>query len=129
MTGGADPAAVARAQNTPRNAPCPCGSGGKYKRCCLSKDEVATRIFKQIEGIEMAVAHLDRFERSIVDKDPILGLQRLCTEPTSPKNGSYTADAYMCDRWSGVQGAAQAREGAAINVSADELKDKVGDGN
>ncbi|MDP6373446.1 MAG: SEC-C metal-binding domain-containing protein, partial [Vicinamibacterales bacterium] len=21
-----------------RNAPCPCGSGKKYKKCCLSKD-------------------------------------------------------------------------------------------
>jgi uncharacterized protein YecA (UPF0149 family) len=24
-----------------RNEPCPCGSGKKYKRCCLSKDEAA----------------------------------------------------------------------------------------
>ena len=24
-----------------RNDPCPCGSGKKYKRCCLDKDEVA----------------------------------------------------------------------------------------
>ncbi len=23
----------------PRNAPCPCGSGNKYKKCCLAKDE------------------------------------------------------------------------------------------
>ncbi|MDO9542425.1 MAG: SEC-C metal-binding domain-containing protein, partial [Kiritimatiellia bacterium] len=23
---------------TPRNAPCPCGSGKKYKRCCGSAD-------------------------------------------------------------------------------------------
>jgi len=22
-----------------RNAPCPCGSGNKYKKCCLAKDE------------------------------------------------------------------------------------------
>ena len=26
---------------TGRNAPCPCGSGKKYKRCCLEKDEAA----------------------------------------------------------------------------------------
>lgn len=25
---------------TPRNAPCPCGSGVKYKKCCLPKEEV-----------------------------------------------------------------------------------------
>ena len=24
-----------------RNAPCPCGSGRKYKQCCLHKDDVA----------------------------------------------------------------------------------------
>jgi hypothetical protein len=26
-----------------RNEPCPCGSGKKYKRCCLATDEAATR--------------------------------------------------------------------------------------
>jgi hypothetical protein len=24
-----------------RNDPCPCGSGSKYKKCCLEKDEAA----------------------------------------------------------------------------------------
>lgn len=28
---------------TERNAPCPCGSGKKYKKCCLAKDEAAER--------------------------------------------------------------------------------------
>lgn len=26
-----------------RNEPCPCGSGRKYKQCCLHKDEEAAR--------------------------------------------------------------------------------------
>jgi hypothetical protein len=26
-----------------RNDPCPCGSGRKYKQCCLAKDEAASR--------------------------------------------------------------------------------------
>jgi hypothetical protein len=26
-----------------RNDPCPCGSGKKYKRCCLSTDEAVAR--------------------------------------------------------------------------------------
>jgi hypothetical protein len=26
-----------------RNAPCPCGSGKKYKMCCLAQDEAASR--------------------------------------------------------------------------------------
>ena len=28
---------------TGRNAPCPCGSGKKYKKCCLAKEEEASR--------------------------------------------------------------------------------------
>jgi len=28
---------------TGRNDPCPCGSGKKYKRCCLAKDAAAAR--------------------------------------------------------------------------------------
>ena len=28
---------------TGRNEPCPCGSGKKYKQCCLAKDEAAAR--------------------------------------------------------------------------------------
>lgn len=27
-----------------RNAPCPCGSGKKYKKCCLRKDQEAERL-------------------------------------------------------------------------------------
>ena len=26
-----------------RNDPCPCGSGKKYKKCCLASDEAAAR--------------------------------------------------------------------------------------
>jgi preprotein translocase subunit SecA len=33
------PFAEVRRQKAGRNDPCPCGSGKKYKNCCLSKDE------------------------------------------------------------------------------------------
>jgi hypothetical protein len=29
--------------NVGRNEPCPCGSGRKYKQCCLDKDETKAR--------------------------------------------------------------------------------------
>ena len=35
---------------TSRNAPCPCGSGKKYKKCCLAKDEAATTSIAVSEG-------------------------------------------------------------------------------
>jgi SEC-C motif len=34
---------MASASKTPRNAPCPCESGKKYKQCCLEKDRHASR--------------------------------------------------------------------------------------
>ena len=40
-----------------RNDPCPCGSGNKYKKCCLTKDEAAERE-------ELAGAHAGRDERA-----------------------------------------------------------------
>ena len=30
-----------------RNDPCPCGSGKKYKNCCLEKDEASRRLERQ----------------------------------------------------------------------------------
>jgi tetratricopeptide (TPR) repeat protein len=53
-----------------RNAPCPCGSGKKYKKCCLLREEVsATRqapsdIFKQIHA---QMEELDNLSNSVID--------------------------------------------------------------
>ena len=35
---------------TGRNEPCPCGSGKKYKQCCLAKGSAATMQFKLMVG-------------------------------------------------------------------------------
>jgi len=35
---------------TGRNDPCPCGSGKKYKKCCLAKDEAAKPAFEPAPG-------------------------------------------------------------------------------
>jgi len=55
-----------------RNAPCPCGSGKKYKKCCLQKDE-AQSINQRVslhssEKIPVgAVDDLDNLSNSVVD--------------------------------------------------------------
>ena len=36
-------AAPAKSRKIGRNDPCPCGSGKKYKKCCLAQDEAAAR--------------------------------------------------------------------------------------
>jgi len=35
-----------------RNDPCPCGSGKKYKKCCLSKDEEKVQLKQELENIK-----------------------------------------------------------------------------
>jgi tetratricopeptide (TPR) repeat protein len=34
-----------------RNDPCPCGSGKKYKQCCLAKDEAAARAARAAQPV------------------------------------------------------------------------------
>jgi uncharacterized protein YecA (UPF0149 family) len=54
-----------------RNAPCPCGSGKKYKKCCLAKDEAAASSITVSEGaVARALAWLrehypEEIERAI----------------------------------------------------------------
>ena len=40
---------------TGRNDPCPCGSGQKYKRCCLPRDEAAA--VERVAADRVAAAH------------------------------------------------------------------------
>jgi len=39
-----------------RNDPCPCGSGKKYKQCCLAKDEAKERAARAKAAAEAAAA-------------------------------------------------------------------------
>lgn len=43
-----------------RNDPCPCGSGKKYKKCCLAKDEEAQQAARQKEMADAKVAQEQR---------------------------------------------------------------------
>ncbi|WP_411747002.1 YecA family protein [Reinekea sp.] len=39
-----------------RNEPCPCGSGNKYKRCCMNKDSASAQLTSVFDDIEQAAA-------------------------------------------------------------------------
>ncbi|MFA6034606.1 MAG: SEC-C metal-binding domain-containing protein, partial [Myxococcota bacterium] len=41
--GESKPQPIKKAAKVGRNDPCPCGSGQKYKKCCLAKDQAAGR--------------------------------------------------------------------------------------
>ena len=52
-----------------RNAPCPCGSGKKYKKCCLSGKDRTKRhspVRKKIRFIPV-YTELDKLSNSVVD--------------------------------------------------------------
>ena len=42
---------------TGRNDPCPCGTGQKYKRCCLEKHQAAARQVLAAQAAEAAAKH------------------------------------------------------------------------
>ncbi|MCC7375985.1 MAG: SEC-C domain-containing protein [Verrucomicrobiales bacterium] len=41
-------------QSTGRNDPCPCGSGKKYKKCCLEADEAAAKAARESAAAKLA---------------------------------------------------------------------------
>ena len=43
-----------------RNEPCPCGSGNKYKRCCLNKDQALER--ESLATARQARHHDERYD-------------------------------------------------------------------
>jgi len=51
-----------------RNAPCPCGSGKKYKKCCLMHQEGAKRYSpKRKMQVIPVYTELDQISNSVVD--------------------------------------------------------------
>ena len=50
---------------TGRNAPCPCGSGKKYKKCCLAKDQAEERKVSRTPEFRFASEKEARLRKTI----------------------------------------------------------------
>ena len=51
-----------------RNAPCPCGSGKKYKKCCASREEpIPPREAVSLGELQVEVEELDSLSNSVID--------------------------------------------------------------
>ena len=50
-----------------RNAPCPCGSGKKYKKCCLLRQDGKTQMVEQPMSFTPVYTDLDQLSNSVVD--------------------------------------------------------------
>lgn len=57
------------AEKIQRNAPCPCGSGKKYKRCCAVKEHAiaAARIDRR-EGVQKSLGWINQTHKEQIDK-------------------------------------------------------------
>jgi len=85
-----------------RNDPCSCGSGRKYKKCCLAKDETAATIHRAEEqqraeaAVEAARRARDK-ERVASDEQPMTTSPRpRCGLCGKTKNLTKTE---CCDEW------------------------------
>jgi len=56
---------------TGRNDPCPCGSGNKYKRCCLPKDQAAERA-ALAAAAELRATQEKEFEAFLDEEEAVL---------------------------------------------------------
>ncbi|CAM3386443.1 SEC-C metal-binding domain-containing protein [Marinicrinis lubricantis] len=65
-----------------RNQPCPCGSGKKYKKCCLEKDQA------KLYNRPAAIAQAEEASVSAVTSKPVSDLDMLL-EPAHWENESY----------------------------------------
>ena len=54
-----------------RNAPCPCGSGKKYKKCCLAKDEQERQLMAALTTLEPSESELSLPEAVIAPEPPL----------------------------------------------------------
>jgi hypothetical protein len=72
-----EPVAPARrSERVPRNAPCPCGSGRKYKKCHLGEDEARERAAR---GGGPAAEEARAEARRLAERDPIHALDERIT--------------------------------------------------
>lgn len=71
-----EPISATKRSKTPRNAPCPCGSGRKYKKCHLAEEEAREAAARGSgEEAEEARAH----QRRLAERDPVHGLDERIT--------------------------------------------------
>ena len=74
-----------------RNAPCPCGSGKKYKKCCLPLQDRSSSQ-KNISYSEADIDDLDMLSNSVADlinEDKLDEAEKVCLRMEKP----YPAEA------------------------------------
>lgn len=60
-----------------RNEPCPCGSGKKYKKCCLPKDEAKMLELSKNPSLSEVQAHNQYFQPATTSHNSLQGMKEL----------------------------------------------------
>ncbi len=101
-----------------RNDPCPCGSGKKYKKCCLAKDEVAAR-----QAAQERAAALRAVEPHS-GGEPFAGFPSYTLPPPPEPRPRSPEEAAREELWEAFQNADAAEQPALFRRAlADELLD------
>ncbi len=101
-----------------RNDPCPCGSGKKYKKCCLAKDEAAARQAAQ----ERATAL--RSVEPLAGDDPFAGFPSYTPPPPPERRPRSPEEAARAELWTAFEVADTAEQPALFRRAlADGLLD------
>jgi uncharacterized protein YchJ len=84
---------------TGRNAPCPCGSGKKYKQCCLAKEQELANTAKPYAGaVERAVDWLmSKHRHAVMDS-----INEMLSDRLSPEE-QKTLHSLDAETWHGIQ--------------------------
>jgi hypothetical protein len=84
---------IRKAKDVGRNDPCPCGSGKKYKKCCMKEDQRKELLRSKLEeGGKIEDTHLSRFEYVEEFGYPVLMFDYFLLEVANI--AGYVLDAY-----------------------------------
>lgn len=72
-----------------RNDPCPCGSGLKFKRCCLTKREAVPGYSREERGL--GLARLARFAERVLSPERAAASEELWAKWPGARTGSTRA--------------------------------------
>ena len=76
-----------------RNEPCHCGSGKKYKQCCLNKDEAAERAARAKAGEKAEKADKsEKAESSDKSGEKAAGSDAAPAKATGPRSPKHATD-------------------------------------
>ena len=86
-----------------RNDPCHCGSGKKYKKCCINKDQAAEHKALEANWNKAVEAAKDQAEKAAQEskETPVAQPKHVASQAAQPKHQKFVAKQVSAPRKSG----------------------------